>query len=123
AVVVGTRKILCLVDEVQVGEFSGVRSDAGRRIDLIDVAATGQPVAMIADIAHVQRQVVREGVLDSKVPVHSVGVLEIRVHGDDAAGYGRGATEYGAFRKNNVVPVEERAWHNSVGGGVGAAKI
>ena len=122
AVVVGMRKVLRLVDEAQVGEFSGVRSEAGRRIDLIDVAATGQPVAVIANIAHVQRKVVGEGVLDSKVPVHGVGVLEIRVHGDDAAGYVLCATEYGAFRKNNVIPVEERAWDNSAGGRVGAAK-
>src|SRR3989454_1000943 len=108
AVVVGMRKVLRLVDEAQVGEFIGVRSDAGRRIDLIDVAATGQSVAVIANIAHVQRKVVREGVLDSKVPVHGVWVLEIRVHGDDAAGYVLCATEYGAFRKNNVVPERRR---------------
>src|SRR5260370_27685074 len=122
AVVVGTRKVLRLVDEVQVGEFSGVRSDAGRRIDLIKVAATGQSVAVIANITQVQRKVVREGVLDTDVPVHGVGVLEIRVHGDDAARCARCATEYGALRKNNVVPVEERAWDNTVGGPVGAAK-
>ena len=48
--------------------------------------------------------------LDTDVPVHSVGVLEILVHGHDAAGYVLCATEYGAFRKNNVIPVEERAW-------------
>src|SRR6266446_6432704 len=122
AVVVGTRKVLRLVDERQIRELSRVGADAGRRIDLIDVAATGQSVAVIANIAQVQRKVVREGVLDTDVPVHGVGVLEIRVHGDHAAGCARCATEYGALRKKDVIPVQERAWDNTVGGPVGAAK-
>src|SRR2546427_812802 len=121
-VVVGTRQVLRLVDELQIGEFSGVGADAGRRIDLIKVAAAGQSVAVIADIAEVQRKVVREGVLDTDVPVHGVGVLEIRVHGLDAAGCGLCTTGYGAFRKNDVIPVEDRARENSVGGRDGAAK-
>src|SRR5712691_8671491 len=122
AVVVGTRIVLGLLDELQIGAFSAVGADAGHRIDLIKVAAAGQSVAVIANIADVERKVVREGVLDTDIPVHGVGVLEIRVHGDDAAGYGRCATEYGAFRKNNVIPVEDRARENSVGGRDGAAK-
>src|SRR5439155_25515981 len=89
---------------------------------LIKVAAAGQSVAVIADIAEVQRNAVREGVLDTDVPVHGVGVLEIRVHGLDAAGYVLCATEYGALRKNSVISVEERAWDNSVGGRGGSAK-
>src|SRR5437870_5903640 len=122
AVVVGTRIVLRLVDKRQVGEFSAVGADAGRRIDLIKVAAAGQSVAVIANIADVQRKVVREGVLDTDIPVHGVGVLEIRVHGDDAAGYVLCATKYGALRKKNVIPVEDRARENSVGGRDGAAK-
>src|SRR5437588_3662840 len=105
AVVVGTRIVLRLVDELQVREFSTVRTDAGYGIGLIKVAATGQSVAVIADIAEVQRKVIRESVLDTDVPVHDVGILEIRVHGDDAARYVRCATELGTFRKNNVIPV------------------
>ena len=54
AVVVGTRKVLRLVDEVKVRELLRVRSEAGHRIDLIEVAATGQSVAVIANIAEVQ---------------------------------------------------------------------
>src|SRR6266571_8064291 len=95
AVVVGTRKVLRLVNELQIGEFSGVGADAGRRIELIKVAAAGQSVAVIANIAEVQRKIVGEGVLDTDVPVHGVGVLEIRVHGLDAAGYERCTTECG----------------------------
>jgi len=116
------RAVLRLVDELQIRELSRVGADAGRRIDLIKVAAAGQSVAVIADIAEVQRKVVREGVLDTDVPVHGVGVLEIRVHGLDAAGCGWCTTEYGALRNNSVIPVEERAWDNSVGGRDGAAK-
>src|SRR2546426_2551964 len=122
AIVVGTRIVLRLVDELQIGEFSAVGADAGRRIDLIKVAAAGQSVAVIANIADVERKVVREGVLDTDIPVHGVGVLEIRVHGLDAAGCGWCTTEYGALRNNSVIPVEERACDNSVGGGVGSSK-
>src|SRR5438034_10530474 len=62
AVVVGTRIVLRLVDELQIGEFSAVGTDVGRRIDLIKVAAAGQSVAVIANIAAVARKVVRVGV-------------------------------------------------------------
>src|SRR2546427_6109510 len=41
AVVVGTRIVLRLVDVRQEGKFSGVRTDVGHRIHLIDVADTG----------------------------------------------------------------------------------
>src|SRR6266446_7846964 len=41
AVVVGTRIVLRLVDKRQVGEFGLIRTDAGRRIDLIEVESTG----------------------------------------------------------------------------------
>src|SRR5262249_463677 len=122
AVVVGTRIVHRLVDELQIGEFRSVGADAGRRIELIKVAAAGQSVAVIANIADVQRKIVGEGVLDTDVPVHGVGGLEIRVHGLDAAGYGRCTTECGAVRKNNVIPVEDRARENRVGGRDGAAK-
>src|SRR5437870_4376526 len=121
-VVVGTYKVLRLVDERQIRELSGVGADAGDRINHINVAAAAQSVAVIADIADVQRKVVPEGVLDAEVPVHDVGILEIRVHGNDVARYGRCAAECGAFRKDNVIPVEEIAWNNGVACRDGAAK-
>src|SRR5436309_14418571 len=122
AVVVGTRIIRRLVDKPQVREFSGVGTDAGHRINHVNVAGAAQSVAVIANIADVQRKIVREGVLDPNVPVHDVWVTEILVYGDDVAGYGGCATEYGAFWKNNVIPVEERAWDNGIGGRDGAVK-
>src|SRR5262249_19043706 len=59
AIVVGTHKVLRLVDEAQIGEFGGVRANASYRIDHIDVAGAAQSVAVIANIADVQRKVVR----------------------------------------------------------------
>src|SRR2546422_10748237 len=59
AVVVGTRKVLRLVDELQIRELSSVGADAGRRIDLIKGAGGGQAGAGIADIAEGQRKGVR----------------------------------------------------------------
>src|SRR5262245_35081655 len=121
-VVVGTHKVLRLVDERQIRELRGVRADAGHRINLIKVAAAAQSVAVIGNIADVQRKVVRESVLDTKVPVHNVGVLEIRIHRHDVAGYSRCTTEYGTFGKNNVIPVEESARNSSAGCRDGAAE-
>src|SRR2546425_8275947 len=49
AVEVGAGKVRDLVDILQVGEASSVRTDARCGIDLIDIANTNQVAAVIAD--------------------------------------------------------------------------
>ena len=122
AVVVGTGLVRDPVDKLQVGETVGVRTDARGDIDLIDVAKADQIVAVIADVANLQREIGVEGVLDTEVPIHDVGSFEIRVHRHDAAGYVLCATDPCAARKHHAAPVEVRA--RDVGGGElkGAAK-
>ncbi len=48
---------------------------------------------MVADVAHVQREVVGDGVLDPKVVIHHVGSFEIRIHRPEAARCGGQARE------------------------------
>src|SRR5262249_36747970 len=62
-VVVGIGAVRSLVDKVQVRKLCGVRTDARREIDLIDVTKEKQSFADIRDIANLQRDIVGEGVL------------------------------------------------------------
>src|SRR5262249_4369591 len=122
AVVVGIGAVRSLVDKVQVRKLGGVRTDARCEIDLIDVTKEKQPFADICDIANLQRDIVGEGVLHSKVPARDVGHFEIRVYRHQVARYCSRATEEGTGRKNNTIPVERRGRVTGVGEQVGSPK-
>src|SRR6266851_2748537 len=80
AIEVGMGKVRDLVNKLQVGEGGGVRTGARGGIDLIAVANTNQVVAVSADIAKVQREVVGEGVLHTQVIIRDEGGAEMRIH-------------------------------------------
>ena len=88
AVVVRMGMIRLIVNDLQVGELgvegtrSAVCAVASDRIwsTLIDVAHSQQVIAVIADVADIQREVAAEGVLDAEVVIHHVGGLEIWIH-------------------------------------------
>ena len=120
--VVGIGAVRSLVDKLQVREFGGVRTDARRGIDLIDVTKENQSFPAIADIAKLQREVGGEGVLHAEVPTRDVGVFEIRVNRHEVARYCGCATEAGAGWKNNAIPLERRAGVTCIGEQVGPPK-
>src|SRR3989441_7780950 len=122
AVEVGAGKVRDLVDILQVGEASIVRTDARCGIDLIDIANTNQVAAVIADITKVQREVVVECVLHTQVIVRDVGGAEIRVHRHGAARPAGSATDRAAGRENDPTPVERGARESGGGELDGAAK-
>src|SRR6266853_4248371 len=103
---VGTPIVLRLVDEAQVGEFGGVGSDARGWIGLIEADKIRQSFAVSADVAHLQREVVAEGVLDTQVEIHDVRRDIMRVYRHDGARAAGSARKYGALRENGAIPVE-----------------
>src|SRR4029077_9461053 len=56
-----------------------------RMLALIDVLLTQQVTSVIADVAHLQREVAGDGVLHPYVVIHHIGSLEIRIHAPEAA--------------------------------------
>src|ERR1700731_593688 len=102
--VVGTPIVLRLVDEAQVREFGGVGSDARGWIGLIDAVPISQVGAVSSDVAHIQRKVVAEGVLDAEAVVIDVGRGIIRIHCLDGARLVGSASKYGTLRENGGAP-------------------
>jgi len=86
-VVVGIGAVRPLVDELQIRELARKRTHAVGKIDLIDVTEKKQSFADITDIAKLQGEVVREGVLHAQVPTRNVRVFEIRVDRHEIARY------------------------------------
>src|ERR1700676_4356405 len=106
--------IRLFVNDLQIGEFGEGRTRlaacalSGIRIwnTLIDVAQSQQVVAVIADVANIQRQVAAEGVLHAEVVIHHVGGPKIWIHRIQGARRGLRAREL-ALRKNNaIIPAE-----------------
>src|SRR5260370_23236525 len=120
-VVVGMAIVLRLIDKPQVGEFGGVGSDARDWIGLIEADKIRQSVAVSADVAHLQREVAAEGVLDTQVEIHDVRRDIMRVYRHDGARFAGSARKYGALRENGAIPVELGARELGVGEIDGAA--
>src|SRR5437667_9747941 len=80
AVEVGAGKVRDLVDILQVGEASIVRTDARCGIDLIDIANTNQVSAGVADITKVQRERVVECDMHSQAITPRCWDAELRYH-------------------------------------------
>ena len=64
---------------------------------------------MIADVAHIQRQVAAEGVLHAETVIHHEGGLEIWIQRIERARRGCRAREL-ALRKNNAIIPAESGW-------------
>src|SRR6202790_3255355 len=122
--------IRLFVNDLQIGEFGEGRTRlaacalSGIRIwnTLIDIAKSQQVIAVIADVANIQRQVAAEGVLHAEVVIHDVGGLEMWIHRIEGARRGVRAREPG-LRKNNALPVEGWGQERGLGEIDRAAKV
>src|SRR5579863_1100396 len=88
AVVVGDPEVIQPVDDLQIGEFGAIGTDAvpaGVGSALVDIGWREQVTAQIADVLNVHREIRVELPLDAEVVIDRVGNPQIRIHCKEAA--------------------------------------
>src|ERR1700676_45545 len=115
--------IRLFVNDLQIGEFGEGRTRlaacalSGIRIwnTLIDVAQSQQFIAVIANVADIQRQVAAEGVLHAEVVIHHVGSPKMWIHRIEGARRGLRARELALRKNNGIIPADSGSEERGLG--------